>query len=110
VVNTVGLNENAWLDEQKGRPKSFHARIEERYRRTAPDTIEVQLTLFDPEYYTATWVGDTKTFVRMGPETYTYFEWKGLFGGITDAICAPMNEVEDYNKRFRDPAEHGVKP
>jgi hypothetical protein len=110
VVNTVGLNEQAWLDEEKGRPKSFHARIEERYRRTDADTIEVQLTMYDPEYYTATWAGDTKTFRRMAPETYTYFGWKGLFGGITDAICAPMNEVEGYNKRFRDPAEHGVKP
>jgi len=110
VVNTVGLNENAWLDEGKGRPKSFHARIEERYKRTDADTIEVQMTMYDPEYYSATWEGDTKTFRRMKPDTYTYFGWKGLFGGITDAICAPMNEVEDYNKRFRDPAEHGVQP
>jgi hypothetical protein len=105
VVNTVGLNEKAWLDENRGRPKSFHARIEERYKRIEPDVIEVQFTLYDPEYYTATWVGDKKQFRRMAPETYTYFGWKGLFGGITDAICAPVNEVEDYNKRFRDKSE-----
>jgi hypothetical protein len=104
VVNTVGLDERAWLDENRGRPKSFHARIEERYRKIDADTIEVQLTLYDPEYYTAPWVGNTKTFRRMEPDTYTYFGWKGLFGGITDAICAPVNEVEGYNKAFRDPA------
>ena len=56
----------------------------------------------------ATWVGDTKTFKRMAPDTYTYFGWKGLFGGITDAICAPENEVENYNKRFRDAGAVGV--
>jgi hypothetical protein len=110
VVNTVGLNESAWLDEEKGRPKSFHARIEERYKRVDADTFTVQFTLYDPEYYTATWVGDVKTFKRMKPDTYTYFGWKGLFGGITDAICAPENEVENYNKRFRDPGTVGLSP
>jgi hypothetical protein len=110
VVNTVGLNESAWLDEEKGRPKSFHARIEERYKRVDADTFTVQFTLYDPEYYAATWVGDVKTFKRMPPDTYTYFGWKGLFGGITDAICAPENEVENYNKRFRDPGTVGLNP
>lgn len=109
VVNTVGLREDAWLDEAKGRPKSFHARIEERYKRVDADTFTVQFTLFDPEYYTATWVGDTKTFKRMAPDTYTYFGWKGLFGGITDAICAPQDEVDNYNKRFRDVGDQGIK-
>jgi hypothetical protein len=70
----------------------------------------VQFTLYDPEYYTATWVGDVKTFKRMPPDTYTYFGWKGLFGGITDAICAPENEVENYNKKFRDPGTVGLSP
>jgi len=31
----------------------------------------------------------------------TYFGWNGLFAGITESICAPMNEVDGYNK-FRD--------
>jgi len=25
-----------------------------------------------------------------------------LFAGISEGICAPMNEVEGYNKGFRD--------
>ena len=108
VVNTVGLDDRAWLD-RRGHPKSFHARIEERYRRIDADTIQVQVTLYDPENYTATWVGNTKTFKRQPPENYTYFGWKGLFSGITEGICAPMNEVETYNKRFRDPASIGIR-
>ncbi|PYR85049.1 MAG: hypothetical protein DMG19_15690 [Acidobacteria bacterium] len=51
VVNTVGLDERAWLDNT-GLPKSFHARIEERYTRTVYNTVELQMTLYDPEYYT----------------------------------------------------------
>ena len=52
VVNTVGLEPRAWLD-RRGHPKSFHARFEERYRRVDADTIELQITAYDPENYTA---------------------------------------------------------
>ena len=104
VVNTVGLDERAWLDRQ-GYPKSFNARIEERYRRIGPDTIELHMTFYDPENYTAPWVGNTKTFAREPPEYYTFFGWEGLFSGITESICAPMDEVEGYNEAFRDISE-----
>ncbi len=107
VVNTVGLDSRAWLD-RRGHPKSFHARIEERYRRVAADTIELQMTLYDPENYTAPWVGDTKGFTLLAPEDYTFFGWKGLFSGITESICAPMDEVQTYNERFRDPGGFGI--
>jgi hypothetical protein len=26
---------------------------------------------------------------------------------VTEAICAPMNEVDDFNRRMRDPAAKG---
>jgi len=104
VVNTVGLDERAWLDNA-GLPKSFHARIEERYTRTAYNTIELQMTLYDPEYYTATYVGGKKTYKKVPDDAITYFGWKGLFAGISEGICAPMNEVEGYNKGFRDPGQ-----
>src|SRR5438445_12222357 len=47
VINTTGLDERAWLDNP-GNPKSFYARIEERYRRTDADTIELKMTLYAP--------------------------------------------------------------
>ena len=101
LVNTVGLDERAWLD-QNALPKSFHARIEERYRRIDNNTIEMQITLYDPEYYTSTYVGAKRTFRRITEENITYFGWNGLFAGVTEGICAPVNEVEGYNKGFRD--------
>ncbi|MBI4888433.1 MAG: hypothetical protein HY824_15160 [Acidobacteria bacterium] len=106
VVTTTGVDERAWLD-QYGNPKSFDARYEERYRRTGPDTIEGQLTIHDPKNFTETWTHPKTTFRRMPPKDVTFFGWKGLFSGVTEAICAPMNEIDDYNKRFRDPAIQG---
>jgi hypothetical protein len=101
VVNTVGLDERAWLDNL-GHPKSFHARVEETWKRVDANTLESQLTLFDPEYYTAPYVGAKRTFRRLPDRATTYFGWSGLFAGITEGICAPVNEVEGYNKGFRD--------
>jgi len=101
VVNTVGLEERAWLDNA-GHPKSFHARIEETWERVDSNTLENQLTLYDPEYYTAPYVGSKKIYKRMPLDAITYFGWSGLFAGISEGICAPMNEVEGYNKGFRD--------
>ena len=108
IVNTVGLEERAWLD-QNGLPKSFHARIEERYQRIDYNTIEFQMTLYDPEHYTAQYVGAKRTFRRITNDHLTYSGWTGLFAGVTEGICAPMNEVESFNKGFRDPSRAGSK-
>ena len=97
VVQTVGLDDRAWIDVF-GYPKSDVARVEERYRRADADTLEVQLTLFDPSYYTAPWVSDTKTFKREAREKVTFFGWYGLFSGLGELICAPMN-ANGVNKR-----------
>jgi hypothetical protein len=101
VVNTVGMDDRAWLDGA-GYPKGFHARLEETWRRVDSNTLELVLTLYDPEYYTAPWVGAPKLYKRIPPELMTYFGWQGLFAGISEGICAPLNEVEIYNKGFRD--------
>jgi hypothetical protein len=107
VVQTVGLDDRAWIDIF-GFPKSTEARFEERYTRVSADTIEFRLTMWDPKYYTEPWVSDLKTFQRIPREDSTYFGWYGLFSGVTEAICAPMNEVEDFNRRIRNPAGLGT--
>jgi hypothetical protein len=107
VMNTVGLDDRAWIDIF-GFPKSSDARIEERYTRTGPDTIELRMTMFDSTFYKAPWVSDVKTFTRVKREATTYFGWYGLFSGITEGICAPLNEVDTYNAIVRDPASKGV--
>jgi hypothetical protein len=104
VVNTVGLEERAWLDND-GNPKSFHARIEETWKRVDSNTLELQLTLYDPEYYTAPYVGSKKIYKRIPKDLMTFSGWYGLFAGVTEGICAPMNEVEGYNQQFRDPGQ-----
>ncbi|HYR83845.1 MAG TPA: hypothetical protein VE422_07185 [Terriglobia bacterium] len=106
VVMTTGVDERAWLDEYAN-PKSFDAKFEERYRRTSFDIIEGQLTINDPKNFTAPWVHPKSTFRRMRPQDITFFGWKGLFSGVTDGICAPVNEIDDFNKRIRDPAVFG---
>lgn len=90
VVTTVGLDDRAWIDTF-GSPKSSEARVEERYRRTGPGTLELRLTLYDPKYYTAPWVSDTKTWERATREMRTHFGWYGMFSGLEELICAPMN-------------------
>ena len=109
VVNTVGLDDRAWLDGQ-GHPVSLQTRIEERWDRIDTNTLEVQLTLHDSTMYTAPWVGDRKTYTRMSREDATFFGWYGLFSGVWESICAPMNEVDDHTTRFMVPGSFGVDP
>ena len=107
VVDTVGLDERAWLD-RPGNTISLHGRIEERYRRIDSDTIELEWTLYDPANYFAPWSGVPRTFRREPPENDIFFGWSGLFSGITESICSPMDEADDYNRRFRNPAALGA--
>jgi hypothetical protein len=106
VVNSTGFNEKAWPD-QYGHPLSFDAQVEERYKLVDANTIEAEMTIDDPKNYTGPWGPQKRRFDRMKPEEVTFFGWKGLFSGVTDAMCAPMNEVEDFNKRIRDRAIYG---
>jgi hypothetical protein len=96
VMNTVGLDDRAWIDIF-GFPKSTDSRI------AGPDTIELRMTLDDPRFYKEPWVSDVKTFTRVKREDTTFFGWYGLYSGLTEGICAPMNEVDSYNTLFRDP-------
>jgi hypothetical protein len=53
-------------------------------------------------------VSVVNVFKRVKREATTFFGWYGLFSGITEGICAPMNEVDSYNTLFRDRAGKGV--
>ncbi len=90
VVQTLGLDSRAWLDEW-GTPFSDDARIEERWRKTAPNKMELVIKVTDPKTYTKPWTSI--------PIVYTMD--KDL--ELTEQIFAPIDEVE-FNKRIRDPA------
>jgi hypothetical protein len=90
VVQTLGLDARAWLDEW-GTPFTDAARIEERWRRTAANKLELTIKVTDPATYTKPWTSI--------PIVYTMD--KDL--ELTEQIFAPIDEVE-FNKRIRDPA------
>ena len=60
VVESVGFDARTWLDKL-GYPHSENMRVEERYRRVA-DTLELVITVTDPELYTEPWRSDVKRF------------------------------------------------
>ena len=93
VVNTVGLDDRAWLDSL-GHVKSFYARVEERYRLVDADTLELRMILHDPTYYTAPWEAETRIFKREPREGITFFGWYGIFSGVMDMMCAPLDAAE----------------
>ena len=107
VVGTVGLYDRTWIDIY-GFPHSTDLRVEERYRRVDADTIELRMTLFDPAIYSTPWVSDVKTFNRIPREDMTFLGWYGFSGGVMEGICAPLDEVDTFNSRIRDPAGLGV--
>ncbi len=97
VVETIGLDERDWADHL-GHPLSGKAHITERYRRTAFDTLEMQMTITDPEYYSKPWVSDTKIH-RLQME-------KGMDDRM-EMFCVPSKE-QTFNRTIRDPAA-GIK-
>ena len=97
VVQTVGLDGRAWLDEW-GTPFTDFAQIEERWRRVDEDTLELTITVNDPELYSRPWTSDTKTFELQSPDS--------LNGELMEQIFAPIDEIE-FNERIRDPAASG---
>jgi hypothetical protein len=89
VVNTVGFDDRAWLD-QWGNVYSKDMKFEERYTRVDRDTIEAIYRIDDPAIYTAPWVSTKKI-------------WKRQAGELREELCAPMDE-EFFNETIRDPA------
>jgi hypothetical protein len=79
--------------------------LEERYRRTAYDVLELSMTVTDPKIYAKPWVSETKRFRKLEKNGIkTVDGWTGLM----EDLCAPADEIDIFNKLVRDPAG-GVK-
>jgi hypothetical protein len=87
VVQTVGMDERTWLDNV-GRPHSNALRVEERFHRVDHDTIELTLTITDPNFYTQPSIALNKLPLRLLPPD---------FDG-TEIICSP-SELAEYNRQ-----------
>ena len=79
VVNSNGFDERTWVDHF-GYPHSSSIELEERYRRTAYDVLELGMTITDPKIYTKPWTSQLKRF-RLLPKNgvKTIDGWAGLF-------------------------------
>ena len=90
VVETAGTDERGWVD-YFGRPHSAAAHFEERYRRAAPDMLEVTVTVTDPETYTRPYVAMKQMFVRADTQE------------LEEQLCVPSEAIE-YFKTIAAPA------
>jgi hypothetical protein len=63
VVDTIGFNDNTWLDST-GKPHSEALHVVERYRRRDLNHLEVGYTLEDPQAFTKPY-SFTRTFSRV---------------------------------------------
>jgi len=66
VVDTVGVNERAWLDAA-GHPRSESMHITERYRRRDFGHMDLEITFNDPKYYTRPF--SIKTALTLLPDS-----------------------------------------
>ena len=93
VVETTGTDERSWVD-YFGRPHSAKAHFEERYRRADRDTLEVTVTVTDPDTYTRPYVAMKQLFVRAERQE------------LEEQICVPSEAIE-YFKTVAEPTVGG---
>ncbi len=97
VVSSYGFEESTWIDHF-GYPHTGEMRLEERYRRIAPDRLELVMTITDPGIYTRPWVSQKKVFRKLPREESSVNGWHELF----DERCVPEDEL-DFNTNVRAP-------
>ncbi len=88
VVETVGATGTTWGTEY-GHPHGLGARIEERYRRVDRDTLELVVTIDDPEMY-------QKPFVALR-------ELRTRGTELDEQLCVP-SEAQRYLEIMAKPA------
>ena len=93
-MDSVGFDDRTWLDKF-GYAHSDEMRLQERYRRVDADTLELTMTITDPQYYTKPWESDRKIFKLNALQ----FEkpWD------EQIYCVPSEENK-FNRLIRDPA------
>jgi hypothetical protein len=89
VVTSNNYIEKTWLD-QYGSPHSDQLTVEERYRRTDRDHLELIVNITDPKAYTATWKGDKRVFKLLDKPA--------------------RSEFNDFNENICVWSEHKVTP
>ena len=99
VVQTTGMmgEDRVWLDTA-GRPISDQAHVEERIHRVDHNHLEWSVTIDDPKMYTKPWVAMNKFPMKL----------EDPHRDVMEQYCSP-SEMEEYNKRFANPASQAPK-
>jgi hypothetical protein len=72
VVETIGINEQTWMDNA-GKPHSDALHTIERYRRRNVGSLDVTLTIDDPKAYTRPWtVNESSSRLIVGQDLLEY--------------------------------------
>ena len=86
VVNSMGFNTETWLDAA-GHPHGEQLKVTEKYTRTNFNTLKLESTIDDPEYYTKPW-----TVVTTASWTAnTHGPWSMRGGELMEYICQENN-------------------
>jgi hypothetical protein len=80
VVDTVGFNENFWLDRY-GFPSTAKLHLIERFTRTDSITMKYEVTIDDPGAYSAPWTSGFYLFWDAGQELFEYVCQENNFAG-----------------------------
>jgi len=71
IVDTVGFNENFWIDRGQ-LPHTAQLHLVEKYTRTALDSMKYELTIDDPGAYERSFTGTSSLRWQAGTELFEY--------------------------------------
>jgi hypothetical protein len=71
VIDSVGFNENAWMNRD-GLPHTSQLHLTERLTRVNLDTMNYEVTIDDPGAYTAPWTSGYTLGWTKGSELFEY--------------------------------------
>ena len=91
VVDSLGFDPRTWLDHN-GYPHTDQMRLQERYRLIDAETLELRMTITDPEYYAKPFESDVKLFRR---------DRENEKGWDEQIYCVPSEE-QRFNRLIRD--------
>ena len=101
VVDSIGFDARTWLDKF-GYAHTEAMKLQERYRRTGPETLELTMTLTDPEYYSRPWESDVKTFKLNGSPIREFPVGEPFVKNWDEQVyCWPSIEGK-FNEKVRD--------
>jgi hypothetical protein len=87
VVDTVGFNEDFWID-RTGLPHTGQLHTIERFTRVDADTMRYEVTIDDPGAYTEPWTGGFNLAWSGGTELFEYI--------CQESNLAPELQVAGY--------------